>query len=646
MKNFFLSLSFLSISISLLQGQDFNEFLNRGFASRQNPDSADHYFSQAQSMINGPFHQMRYHHFMFYYHNWHSRSDSAIYHGEEKVRLALELDSVWYARSGYDNLTFEYRRIGLYEKALEQSQKLYELGLKVQDTLIMAEGLSSQAITNHDFEEYALGSEYGKRALSYLVNTPKATFAELQTAINSVGINYDDWGKMDSAIFYHNKVFEYLDRPDVDTISLKMTYNNIGNSYLKLKDYLNAGNYLRKAHQLNKLFHSRHQNQYEPLATTLTNLGNIKLAQANYDSAKYFLDLAESYADSSASVEKLRDIYDQQYKFHREKGDLNAAMDYLNKFYSIRDSVYNQDRAKSFAGMEIRFQTAQKEKEIEIQQLELAEQELVIQRNRIIQASMGFVLISLVSLGFLQRNRLKLKQKSQIAEERRNLQEQQLNAVIRSIEGERKRFSEDLHDGFGQLISILKINVDSLQSGKPNIDKRSSLFNQSTEILGEMYDELKNICFNLMPKTLIQNGLDAALKELGSQVNRSGQLRVDVNIQGFDGERLEDIQEISFYRITQEWVNNCLKYSDASNLSIQLFKDKNEIELIIEDNGTGFDLQKFKNSNSNGWKNIASRTNLMKGEVSIDTQTGRIGSTLIVLVNLGSLAPQPTTKFV
>ena len=132
-----------------------------------------------------------------------------------------------------------------------------------------------------------------------------------------------------------------------------------------------------------------------------------------------------------------------------------------------------------------------------------------------------------------------------------------------------------------------------------------------------------------MPQTLIMDGLGAALKEFVSRINQGDKLRIEILLFEMD-DRLSQIQEISLYRISQEWINNILKYSNATHISLQLTKDTKEVTLLIEDNGQGFNKNKLKSNTGNGWKNINSRTNLIKGEIEVDTNPETIGTTFIL----------------
>ena len=134
------------------------------------------------------------------------------------------------------------------------------------------------------------------------------------------------------------------------------------------------------------------------------------------------------------------------------------------------------------------------------------------------------------------------------------------------------------------MISILNLNLKSLEAN--NAD-RHEVFENSAEVLDEMYRELKGICFNLMPQTLIQHGLPSAIEEFATRINKSGQITVESDFFGMET-RLSDVQEVSLYRIIQEWVNNILKYAKATRIMVQLTREDNNLTLLIEDDAPGF----------------------------------------------------------
>ena len=144
-----------------------------------------------------------------------------------------------------------------------------------------------------------------------------------------------------------------------------------------------------------------------------------------------------------------------------------------------------------------------------------------------------------------------------------------------------------------------------------------------------MYEELRRICFDMMPNTLLQHGLSAALQEFCGRINKADQVSMELDLFGLE-ERLANLQEVSLYRIVQEWTNNILKYGKAENITVQLTADENELTLMIEDNGPGFDKELLINSKGHGWKNIHTRTKLIDGEIEFDTHEQRRGTTFIL----------------
>jgi two-component system, NarL family, sensor kinase len=146
-----------------------------------------------------------------------------------------------------------------------------------------------------------------------------------------------------------------------------------------------------------------------------------------------------------------------------------------------------------------------------------------------------------------------------------------------------------------------------------------------------MNAEIRNIAFNLMPQALMKDGLEPALQQFAGRINRAG--GPQVSVQAFDVvEKMTTEIKIALYRICQEWVNNVLKYSGSTTISIQLVQHPDELVITIEDNGKGFDKHLLTQSQGNGWKNINSRLALIKGNIEIDSQPNRGGTTVVVSV--------------
>ena len=151
------------------------------------------------------------------------------------------------------------------------------------------------------------------------------------------------------------------------------------------------------------------------------------------------------------------------------------------------------------------------------------------------------------------------------------------------------------------------------------------------DLLDESVREVRGISHNMMPAALVNNGLEAALEELAKRVSSSGRLAMHLDGK-LTTERLPETVEIHLFRISQEITSNIVKYSQATEVQVQLDQELGRITVMVEDNGTGFDIGKLMRSTGNGWHNIKSRLGLLSGTIEIDSQPGRSGTVVFLEV--------------
>lgn len=436
-------------------------------------------------------------------------------------------------------------------------------------------------------------------------------------------------GDLNAARPFYLRAYE-INRLTNDSIALGYSLNDLAELELADGRIEQAIAYINKSTQIRERI-----GDVQGVAINLVNIGETYLAAGDYNRALPYLNRCLQKALPLAYTDLIRYTYDKISECYVGLGDYRLAFRNQQQAQVIGDSLLNLDKARVIAELQTKYETEKKDLELQSQKAALLEKDLQIQQSRFLQLGLGGSMVVLLVGGFLVRSRMQLRHQVELETERRAYQEDMLRAVISSVENERKRFSEDLHDSFGQLISILKMNVDSLSGATGGVSQsdRQRVFDQSVKVLNDMYGELKSVCFNLMPKTLTQHGLVAAIQELAQRINQGGKISVEPHFYDLDG-RLSDIQEISFYRIVQEWTSNILKYSDASHVTIQLTRDDTEVTLTVEDDGAGFDVNTLKYGKGNGWKNLQSRTNLMKGQLDLETTPGRKGNMLIVNVPL------------
>ena len=412
----------------------------------------------------------------------------------------------------------------------------------------------------------------------------------------------------------------------------------LGYVYLDLAEYeAQNGNVTEAVKLINRSTEIRKSiNDKQGLAVNTVIIGETYFGAGNYDSALVYFNKTLDLAKPIGYTDLMRFSFDMIEKSFLAKSDYQKAYASLKNSNTLKDSLFSIEKTKSIAEMQTKYETEKKEKQIIVQQAEIDVQQAKNKQNIIVIVALILISTLLGLLFILFRNRVKKKQLLLIQERDLKVKQAQIEATLSSEESERKRFAEDLHDGFGQLISALRLNMNNFNQEAED-EQKIKAFEHSEKILDDMHSEIRAIAFNLMPVTLIQEGILSAVKEFSRRINTSGQLKIKVSSFELNG-RFPEVFEVALYRIIQEWVNNVIKYAEATKITIQLDQYETELVLIIEDNGKGFDKNTLLNSQGNGWRNIQTRANLTKSQIEIDSNPSRTGTSFILTAPTGAFS--------
>jgi len=208
-------------------------------------------------------------------------------------------------------------------------------------------------------------------------------------------------------------------------------------------------------------------------------------------------------------------------------------------------------------------------------------------------------------------------------------EKREFSAILQGQDKERKRIASDLHDRLGSMLSAVKIYFNALEEHKVNINEESDeLYKKANLLLDEACDEVRNISHDLASDMLLNEGLVTALGKLRDTISKTNQISVYLFTFGMDS-RLDIETEIAIYSIIQEMMGNVLKHSKATEVTMQINRHENIINIIVEDNGIGFDVNAVKAKDGIGLRNIESRVNNLKGYFTIDSGKGT-GTTMII----------------
>ncbi len=201
--------------------------------------------------------------------------------------------------------------------------------------------------------------------------------------------------------------------------------------------------------------------------------------------------------------------------------------------------------------------------------------------------------------------------------ERSKMNQLLLKKTIETQEQERERISRDLHDGVGQSLAAIKLQIESL---KANHNQNNGIENELAtipEILQEAIQDLRRICFNTLPLVLQEYGLIKAIEELQSNVFSLDFMIVFKADNAFPA--ITKSLEISIFRIIQEFINNSIKHSEATEVRIELENNNESITLNLKDNGIGFNINDMELFKGHGLNNIQTRIDSFKGNIKINS---------------------------
>jgi two-component system, NarL family, sensor kinase len=574
--------------------------------------------------------------------------DKAIEYGNKAIALATQLNYkksiaqayndlgiIFYDKENYDSA------ISLYNKAIEIRKqlnddlgiaKLYnKIGIVYQREGVFDKGLENQFAALKLFEK--CNNDFG---ISY--------------SLNNIGILNQNLGRYNEAIEYHKKSLAIKQKIN-DKIGAAASLINIGNIYFLNKRYVEAEKYFLQGVEATKQLGD---NEY--LSNALNNLGKLYIATKQYskgiDVVNQSLFLRKELQDSKGTTScynNLGDIYfdlknykkaDSIYttalqigtkavnclpeinsiylsfsKLKESIGDTAAALHYYKLFSETKDSLYTDKVGETFADLETKYKTLEKEKEIEQKKFEITKRNYWI-------VGIGLLMLfgSVIIFGLYKRN--KHKQQAKLQQEIMHQQELATKAVLIAEENERRRIATDLHDSIGQTMSAAKMNLSALKYDIKNLDEsQKNAFETVINLVDNSCKEVRIVSHNMMPNALLKNGLANAIRAFLNQIDNRV-IKIDLYTEGLN-EKLDNNLETVLYRVVQECVNNVIKHSAANHLDISIIKDNDGLNVTIEDNGKGFDTADKNKFNGIGLKNIQSRIQFLKGTVEWQSQINK-----------------------
>lgn len=577
--------------------------------------------------------------------------DSSLLYAKEGLSLARSLKYSKGIIHCLNILGSYYERKTQYDKALIYYDEALVLSRQHQYTKGLAIILNNIAIVYTRTGEHLKALQLYFEALE--AEEQLNNLKGIAEAYNNIGVVYYYQKNIDKTLEYFEKsiaIEEELGHLDI----LKKGYNNIGALYNYQKKYNKALLYYQKSYAI-----SQQLEDHNEMAINLNNIAVAHHALKHLDSAVFYQNksilLRESLGDYRGAaysyhnfaaiskdrgiVQEAEDFYLKSLKLSQEKqlkeiesetykslADLwqeqqqfEKANRYLQWHINAKDSILNAQNTKAIAEIESKYQTTKKEKEILVQQSQIDQQQLQLNKKNIQLISLGSLSIIFLLIAFLFFNHQKQRNKQL-------QQEHQLKNAIAKIEtqeqlqAQRFQISRDLHDNIGAQLTFIISSIDNLNYGfslEPLLAKRLEKITQFTSTtIRDLRDTIwamnQDAISFLDLQQRIHNFLISAqesMQNIDFQFKIAPQLEID--------DPLTSVQGMNIYRIIQEAINNAIKHAQANKIEVNVSQEQQQLLIHISDDGKGFDSA--STTQNHGLQNMHKRAAEIDGILVINS---------------------------
>ncbi|WP_193745214.1 sensor histidine kinase [Flavobacterium sp. ASV13] len=493
----------------------------------------------------------------------------------------------------------QYLKANIVEKAMEINLNIASLLVTYKDNtqkhqFYLKEYMDYAFSTKDDFKilkgyvqlaSLKINSKEAQESLSYfrkaLILNKKVKDKKLESKIyNNLAVLFSDvLYKPDSSLYYlrkDNLLLHQEKRPNPNYICYNLM--NQASNYSQLRQYQKAIDLLHQADKI-KL---------------------IEYVKVNKENINKFL-----------------------YLNYKDANNLNKALYHLEISNKYHDSLNTEQQNIAINNFDTKYKT--KEKELENLQLKTD-----IKINNVILYLIASILIIVLLISVLGYKNITKKKKIaeqekliEIQKTEKILRDQELNDIdlmLESQEKERQNIANELHDDLGSILATLKLNFQNLkrQSEVAN-QPENKLYDKTDVLLEEAYQKVRNIAHLKNLGVIGSEGLLVAVNKMADKMSVLEHLII--NVIPFElTERLENTIEVALFRMIQELCTNIIKHSEATEVNIYLTQGSpKEINVIIEDNGKGFNPKTIVGKSGIGLKNMEKKVEQMGGTFTIDS---------------------------
>ncbi len=507
------------------------------------------------------------------------RYDSSLYYYGSSLLLLKPIDSLNYkdvilAKSVAGAIQ---ARISSDGKALRYFKEAYHLASVFQDTGSMVGQLSNIGVLYYDMKDYEKAKQYLYQALGIW----KARKDRIPPQI---------YGMLATVISYYN-----ADIPDSINHAIRLA---------------------KECYTL-----ARNSNRFDDIIQASYTMGLVYQSNREYRKAEAYLQEGIALALEKGKIENIYNAYLNLYHVNIGLKDYKKALEYQTKYYRIKDSIAGRNNAERVTHIEQQYKTAEKDRQLAEQKMIMQIQDSKLREKNFWITSIAITgaLVCLLFVVVYRNNRN--KQKTSLLFLR---QQQKINLLKTKAEAEneeRERIGKELHDGIVSQLLGIKLNVNVIQDKGAPVDGQQ--LNPVARQLEEAITDLRSTAHNLIPETLLQQGLTKAIANLCDKTSRNAHIDVDFQLYGAIP-KLDNNVTLSLYRMIQELIQNTLKHAHATLLLVQLSFREGILSITVEDNGIGMNERVLQEDYQTvGIANLKRRVAELNGTIDISSRPGK-----------------------
>lgn len=359
------------------------------------------------------------------------------------------------------------------------------------------------------------------------------------------------------------------------------------------------------------------------------NLGGYYRTLKTYDEAIKNYHTALQFSEKGISQDQKWSLLQAIEQVYSESGNFKQAYFYKEACNRLKDSVFTIEKNKAFHEIQTKYEVDKKNLRIQ-----LLTKEKIIQQNRkelILIVGLILVVALLIAL-WVYKNRIRIQKiinekeseihKKEIVRLEQEKELKRITGVVQGQDQERNRIAKEIHDGIGGTLAGVK-----LQLSQANTIMKNKGIDIIIEQMTLVCRNLRSISHNLSLNYLKDKDLEVLLNELKEEYQYREEFQIEAVVypEGALNSFSESVKHQA-YRIVQELVANISKHAAATDVMLNVTRHNDLLNIIVEDNGRGFDNTISKGI---GLKNVEERLSAINGSMIIESQLGR-GTTVII----------------